>query len=59
MKKNNLTYSDYLFIQNALIYYCIHEAKIMETVYSDEEISKFRSSVQELNNKIEKIKEGE
>lgn len=59
MKKKKLTYSDYVFIQNALIYYCIHETKMMETFYSDEEISKFRSSVQELIDKIENLKRGE
>ena len=54
-----LTYSDYAFIENALIYYRIHESKIMEQIYSNEEISKFRLSVQHLINKIQKIKEGE
>lgn len=54
-----LTYSDLAFVQNALIYYRIHESKIMEQIYTSEEISKFHLSVQHLINKIEKIKEGE
>lgn len=59
MKKKKLTYSDYVFIQNALIYYCINETKFMKELYSDVEISKFRSSVQELIDKIENFKRGE
>ena len=54
-----LTYSELAFVQNALTYYCIHETKIMEQIYTNEEISKFRLSLQHLINKIEKIKEGE
>ncbi len=54
-----LTYSELAFVQNALTYYCIHETKIMEKIYTNEEISKFRLSLQHLINKIEKIKEGE
>lgn len=58
----NLNYSELAFIENALTYFCINESKLMEqnqNIYTDEEISKFRSSVQELVNKISKIKEGE
>lgn len=57
-----LNYSELAFIENALTYFCINESKVMEknqNVYSNEEISGFRSSVQELINKISKIKEGE
>lgn len=57
-----LNYSELAFIENALTYFCINETKIMEQnldVYSDEEIIGFRSSVQELIDKISKIKEGE
>lgn len=60
MKK--LNYLELVFIQNALTYFCINETKVMEqnqNIYSEEEISGFRSSVQDLINKIEKIKEGE
>lgn len=57
-----LNYSELAFVENALIYFCINESKVMEQnqqIYSQEEISGFRSSVQELINKISKIKEGE
>ena len=54
-----LNYSELAFLQNALSYYLIHETKIMEQIYTNEEIAKFRLSIQQLNNKIEKIKEGE
>ncbi|MBQ2835847.1 MAG: hypothetical protein IJE68_03335 [Clostridia bacterium] len=60
MKK--LNYSELVFIENALTYFCINETKVMEqnqNIYSEEEISGFRSSVQDLINKIIKIKEGE
>ena len=54
-----LNYSELAFLQNALTYYLNHETKIMKQIYTNEEIAKFRISIQELNNKIEKIKEGE
>ena len=59
---SKLNYSELAFIENALTYFCINETKVMEqnqNIYSDEEILGFRSSVQELINKISKIKEGE
>lgn len=60
MKK--LNYSELVFVENALTYFCINESKVMEEnldIYSMEEISGFRSSVQDLINKIVKIREGE
>lgn len=59
---NKLNYSELAFIENALIYFCINESKVMEqnqNIYSEEEIAGFRSSVQDLIYKISKIKEGE
>lgn len=59
---NKLNYSELVFIENTLTYFCINETKIMkqnQDTYSDEEITKFRSSVQELICKIQKIREGE
>lgn len=55
----NLSYSDLVFIENALTYFCIQEMKQMENLYSDKEIEKFRLSVQNLIDKVSKIKEGE
>lgn len=57
-----LNSSELAFIENALTYFCRKESGLMEQnpdIYSKEEISGFRSSVQELINKISKIKEGE
>ena len=57
-----LSYSDWVFIENALLYFSIHETRIMEknqNVYSGEEISLFRSSVQDLIDKVSRIREGE
>lgn len=57
-----LNYSELVFIENTLTYYCIHEIREMKKypdIYSDEEITKFRLSVQELINKIQKLEEGE
>lgn len=57
-----LNSSELAFIENALTYFCIKESGLMEQnqdIYSKEEILGFRSSVQELINKISKIREGE
>lgn len=57
-----LNYSDWVFIENALTYYCIQETRLMEKnldTYSYEEITEFRSSIKELIDKVSKIKEGE
>ena len=60
MKK--LNYYDLVFIENALTYYCIHEVRIMKEnldIYPDEEITKFRSSIKELIDKVVELREGE
>ena len=57
-----LGYFDLVFIENALTYYCIQEAKLMEenlNIYSHEEIAEFRSSIKEVIDKIVKLREGE
>lgn len=57
-----LKYTELVFIENALTYFCNKESKVMEQnldIYSAEEITEFRSSVQDLIKKIVKIREGE
>lgn len=57
-----LKYCDWVFIENALTYYCIQETRLMEKnpdVYSEEEITDFRSLIKELIDKIKKFREGE
>lgn len=57
---NGLNYSELVFIEDTLTYFSINEMKKMkQNNYSDEEIVEFRSSIQELIRKIQKIREGE
>lgn len=58
----NLNYSDLVFIEQCLTYYSINGIRKMKKypdIYSDEDIDQFRSSVQEIINKILKLKEGD
>ena len=58
----DLKYSELIFIENCLFYFCNKETKIMkqnQNFYSDDEIKDFRSSVMDLIFKIQKIREGE
>lgn len=57
-----LSYSDLTFIEMALTFYAIHERREMKrypSVYCDEEIKRFSSSVQDLIDKIRKLEEEE
>jgi len=49
------SYSELVFIESALAYYANNESKNMKGIYTDNEIQKFRSSVQDLINKIVKL----
>lgn len=57
-----LSYMDCVFLEQVLMYYSvsgIREMKKNPDIYSDDEISEFRSSVQEITNKIIELKEGD
>lgn len=51
------SYSELTYIEYALTYFCIHECKNMKNIYSDDEISGFRSSVQSVIDKIIDLEE--
>ncbi len=55
-----LSYMDCVFLEQVLMYYSvsgIREMKKNPDIYSDDEILEFRSSVQEITNKIIELKE--
>ena len=57
-----LNYSELVFVEDVLTYYLIREIREMKQypdMYSDKEITEFRLSVQELIDKIERIRKGE
>lgn len=60
MKRLNC--SDWFFIENALMYFAIHEIREMKKhpeSWSDKDVSEFSASVRKLMDKVSKIKEGE